>query len=258
DWPVTVNAPLDWNLPEVFAKRRGGSMDLKSIEERAKPADLVAKISVANPSFAQEWMDDRTRTQAVVWLLKNAKPKLLLLHLVDLDSEQHDNAPFSKESIAILEYIDSMIGDIVQAMPKGTAFALVSDHGFEKVERIVNPKAAAPHAIQSPGLVIAPDAATATALRGQDGVGREVPKQEYESFASNLPKNPVAVFEPAPNVMFGAKAGKAEEIGNHGHWPTRYRSVYVLWGPGIKHENLPECALHDIAGRLAKVLGVAF
>lgn len=258
NWPVTVNAPLDWNLPEVFAKRRGGSMDLKSIEQKAKPADLVAKIAAANPSFAQEWMDDRTRTQAALWLLKNARPKLLLLHLAGLDSEEHDNGPFSRESIAVLEYLDSLLGDMMQALPKGTMFALVSDHGFEKVDRIVNPKAAAPNAILTPGLVIAPDAATAAALRGQDGVGREVPKAEYESFPSNLPKNPAAVFEPAPNVMFGEKAGKPEELGNHGHWPTRYRSVYVLWGPGVKHEILPEFPLRDIAGRLAKVLGVTF
>src|ERR1700689_948866 len=30
-WPVTVNAPVDWNLPEYFHRRRGGSMDLESI-----------------------------------------------------------------------------------------------------------------------------------------------------------------------------------------------------------------------------------
>ena len=81
NWPTTVGAPaIDWNLPEVFAKRRGGFMDLKSIEAKAKPSNLVKQIAAAYPSFATEWMDDRTRTQAVVWLLKNAKPGLLLVH----------------------------------------------------------------------------------------------------------------------------------------------------------------------------------
>ena len=259
NWPTTVgSSDIDWNLPEVFAKRRGGFMDLKSIEAKAKPTDLVKQIAATYPSFATEWMDDRTRAQAVVWLLKNAKPGLLLVHLVDLDSEQHDNAPFSRESIAELEYLDSLVGEIMAAVPKGGALALVSDHGFERVDRIANPKAGAPNAVQSPGLVIAPDAATAALLRKQDGVGREVPLAEYSSFASNLPTNPNTVFEPAPGVMFGAKAGPAEEIGNHGHWPTRYRSVYVLWGSGVRHESLSELRLTQLAARLGTVLGLSF
>ena len=31
-----VNAPVDWNLPEYFEKRRGGSMDLRSIERQVE------------------------------------------------------------------------------------------------------------------------------------------------------------------------------------------------------------------------------
>src|SRR6478736_4934999 len=83
-------------------------------------------------------MDDRTRTQAVVFLLKTEKPDLLLVHLVDLDSEQHDNAPFSREANAILEYTDELVGQMMEALPKGSAVALVSDHGFEKVGAEVN------------------------------------------------------------------------------------------------------------------------
>ena len=41
-----------------------------------------------------------------------------------------------------------------------------------------------------------------------------------------------------------------------GHWPSRFRSIYVLWGPGIRRETLPEFSMKDIAGRLATVLGV--
>ena len=44
-WPVTVGAPVDWNLPEYFSKRRGGYMDFRSIESKSNPPDLVAKIA---------------------------------------------------------------------------------------------------------------------------------------------------------------------------------------------------------------------
>ena len=85
--------------------------------------------------------------------------------------------------------------------------------------------------------------------------------QEYTSFPSALSPNPAAVFESGAGVMFGnTKNGeleaKPEEIGNHGHWPMRYRAVYLLWGPGVPHRALPEFSMKEIAGRIASVLGV--
>jgi hypothetical protein len=266
NWPVTVGAPVDWNLPEFFAKRLGASMDLRSIETKAKPADLVAKIAADNPSFMQEWMDDRTRTLAVLWLLHHEKPQLTLLHLVDLDTEEHENAPFSREAKAVLEHLDELIGQIVTALPPDAAISIVSDHGFERVDKIVNLKSVVPDAVQAGGIVLAQDDKTAAALRDlkkdpKYGIGREISKEEFARFPSALNQNPSAVFESAEGVMFGnTKDGelttKPAEIGNHGHWPMRYRSVYVLWGKGVAHEVLPEFSIKDIAGRFATILGV--
>jgi len=271
-WPVTVDAPVDWNLPEYFHKRRGGSMDLRSIESKSKPADLVEKIAAAYPSFAQEWMDDRTRTLATIYLLRNEHPDLLLVHLVDLDSEEHDDAPFSREAKAILERTDELIGQIQAALPAEGALAVVSDHGFERVETIVNLKAAAAqqgaaNIIAQGGIAIAPDISEADILRkmkadARYGIGREIPKHELERFpAAGIPKDAAAVFESAEGVMFsqsGEIFSKPAEIGNHGHWPMRYCAVYVLWGHGVTKEQLPEISMKEIAGRLAKVAGIRF
>jgi predicted AlkP superfamily pyrophosphatase or phosphodiesterase len=257
NWPVTVNAPVDWNLPEFFAKRQGGGMDTKSIASKSKPADLVEKISADFPSFPKEFMDDRTRTQAVIWILQHQKPDLLLVHLVDLDSEEHENAPFSTESKAVVEYTDELLGQIMAALPAGSALAVVSDHGFEKINRVVNPKSTATDAVTVGGVVVALDAKTADALRKMDGVGREIPAAEYMKFPSTMPASPFVVFDSAPGVMFGANpTDKPTEIGNHGLWPLRYRAVYLLWGKGIKHETLPEISIKDIFGKLSAVLGL--
>jgi Type I phosphodiesterase / nucleotide pyrophosphatase len=267
-WPVTVNAPADWNLPEYFERRRGGSMDTRSVESKSKPADLVTKISADYPSFAQEWMDDRTRALAAIWLLKHEMPKLMLLHFVDLDSEEHDDAPFSREAFAILERTDELIAGIVAALPTGSALSIVSDHGFERVDKIVNIKSVIPGVVQMGSLLVAPDDQTAAAIRDlkkdpKYGIGREIPKDELARFPSSLNPNSAAVFESSEGVMYGnTKAGeltaKPAEIGNHGHWPMRYRSVYVLWGSGISHQVLPEFSLMEIAGRFAAVLGIRF
>ena len=269
-WPVTVDAPVDFNLPEYFQRRRGGAMDLRSIENKSVPANLVTKITGMFPSFAQEWMDDRTRTQAVVYLLRVERPDFLIVHLVDLDSEEHDNAPFTRESNAILEYTDELIGRMLEALPRGYAVALVSDHGFEKTDSEVNLAALASKqgviGIRAMGAVaIAETDAAAAFLRDtakdtRYGIGRAIPKEELARFAPQY-ANATAVFESSPGVLFGGDAkgeiiSKPHQIGEHGHWPTRYRSVFVLWGPGIQKASLPEISIKEIAGKLATVLGV--
>uniref|UniRef100_Q023T8 Type I phosphodiesterase/nucleotide pyrophosphatase n=1 Tax=Solibacter usitatus (strain Ellin6076) TaxID=234267 RepID=Q023T8_SOLUE len=269
-WPVTVDAPASFNLPEYFQRRRGGAMDLRSIESKAVPADLVTRIAGMFPSFAQEWMDDRTRTQAVVSLLRAERPDLLVVHLVDLDSEEHDNAPFSRESNAILEYTDELIGRMLEALAPGSAVALVSDHGFEKVEMEVNLAAFAAEAgvagVRPMGsIAVAETEPSAEFVRTTSrdpryGIGRVIPKDEVARFAPQF-ESAAAVFESAPGFLFasgnsGEVFSKPRETGNHGHWPMRYRSVYVLWGAGIAPANLPEFSLKEIAGKLAAVIDV--
>src|SRR5579863_7416466 len=140
-----MNAKITWNLPEVFLRRNGGSMDLEAVEKYATPG-LVAEIARADPSFPQQWVDDRTRTIATLYLFKTKKPDLLLTHLVDLDSDAHDRGPYTPDADATLERSDQLIGEIVKALPKGYDFALVSDHGFELLDRVANLKAEAAQA----------------------------------------------------------------------------------------------------------------
>jgi len=128
-WPVTVNAAIDFNLPEYFQRRRGGAMDLRSIESKATPG-LVEKILKEFPSFGQEWMDDRTRALATIYLLRHEKPDLLLLHFVDLDAEAHESGPFTREANSTLEYTDELIGRILAAAPREMVIAIVNVTNF--------------------------------------------------------------------------------------------------------------------------------
>ena len=263
-WPVTVDAPVAFNLPEYFRRRRGGSMDTPSICSKAKPATLCQDIAARFPSFQQEWMDDRTRTLATRYLLQDVKADAVFVHLVDLDSEAHDNGPFTTEAHAIVERTDELIGDMLRALPKGGRFVLVSDHGFEAAAKEVNLSFAAARdkiAGIEPrgGFVIADSAPAADWLRSlapDHGIGREIPAAEVDRFAP--PWKGKFLFESAPGVWFGsgidALFAKPHEIGNHGHWPTRYRSVYAAWGPGIRPARLPAMRLTEIANRLTTLL----
>ena len=270
-WPVTMEAKITWNLPEVFIRRNGGSMDLESVAKYGTPG-LVAEITRAHPSFAQQWMDDRTRTLATVYLLQHKQPDLVLTHLVDLDSDAHDRGPFDSEANATLERTDELIGDMLKALPKGYDFALVSDHGFERLDRIANLKAiAAADGVTGDlkamgGLVATSDPKIAAWLRTQSGkgdVGREIPYEELVKYAPGL-DDAVAAFEPAAHVMFGRSERDMPhepppEKGEHGFWPLRadYRSVFLLSGPGIAPANVGPLEMVSLKDRLSAAMGLS-
>jgi len=275
-WPVTVGATIDYNLPEYFHRRQGGSMDLESIASQATPG-LVAEIAKAYPSFPQAWafqqawVDDRTRTLAALFLLRDKKPDLLLIHLVDLDAEEHEQGPYTENADAVVERTDELIGDLLKALPPGYVFALVSDHGFERVDKIANPRVLLaqnhlPDSVESfGGILTTSNENVAQFLRTKpEGIGTEIPKSEIEQYAPNL-SSTIAAFQPADHVLFGSAAQGAyftppAEKGNHGFWPARhdYRSVFCLDGPGIPPGELGEIQMLTIASRLAAVLSLHF
>ena len=201
-----MDADIDYNLPEPFGKRNGGAMDLATIEAKATPG-LVAEITKMFPAFPHEWMDDRSRTLATVFLLKQKKPDLVLLHLVDHDSEAHEMGPFTRDALGILEYTDELIGQMVAAAGQQYVVALVSDHGFERIDKVLHlPALLARKGLQAnvqvtPFWVVAKDEASTATLRGLS-LGREIPKDEVRRFAPAM-ADAAAVIEPAPHVMFG-------------------------------------------------------
>jgi hypothetical protein len=262
-WPSTVDAPITWNLPEYFQRRRGGAMDLDTIGSKSTPG-LVEKIVKKYPSFAQQWMDDRTRTLALLYLLTEEKPDFLAVHFVDLDSEAHETGPFSSASNAILEYTDELLGLVLKAMPRDMAIAVVSDHGFARVRRYVNVAKLEGKVEVVASLACARDDPGAQALReaaknSAGGVGREVPADEWKGFAPEKPPC-VAAFEPSEGVLFATADRQAppREAGVHGLWPGRpdYRASYVLWHEGIKPRKLGEVKMLEHAGRFARILGI--
>ena len=261
-WPVTVNADIDFNLPEYFRWRDGGSMDYISVFEKATPG-LVEKIEKFDTSFKQQWVDDRTRKVACVYLLKNEKPDLILLHFVDLDAVAHEAGPFEKEANHTLEVTDRYIAEIVAAAPKDAVVAVVGDHGFERVDRDLNVAefAKGMQVGMLGGLLTTKDASVAAKLRESGKLGREVPLDEVRRFAPGA--DVVAAFEPKRNEGFAVKPGKElyvppYEKGNHGWWPglADYRAAMVMSGKGVKRGQTPAVPMESVAARWAEILGV--
>jgi len=268
NWPVTVDAKINWNLPEVYARRHGDSSDMDTVDKFGTQG-LIAEIGRAYPSFPQQWLDDRSETLATTYILTRKQPDLMLLHLAETDSQQHEEGPFVPHSKAVLERTDELIGDILKVLPKDYVLALVSDHGFEQIDHIANLKVmAAADGVTGAmtvtgGLVTSSDPGAIAWLKAQSGkgeVGREVPPEELKRYAPQLSGT---AFEPAAHVQFGNGKEPREESktkGNHGFWPTRpdYHSIFLLSGPGIKPAKLGTLEMVSLKDRLANALGVSF
>src|SRR5882724_3079706 len=142
-WPVTAGAKITWDIPEVW--RAGDENDLKLIHAVSTPGlleEVRKDLGEYRGGIDAAVEADEVRARYAEWILVKKQPSLLLLHLLALDHIEHETGPFSPEAIAILERLDAAIGKLrataERAYPRGVIFAVVSDHGFAKVEKQVN------------------------------------------------------------------------------------------------------------------------
>lgn len=86
-----------------------------------------------------------------------------------------------------------------------------------------------------------------------------MPAGEVKRFLPGLDPA-AAVWEPAPGCYFVARSDTAEpyvkpaQAGRHGHWPTRYRAAFALWGAGIERGRGGELDMLELAARFAAIL----
>ncbi len=123
-WPVTVGAKIDWNIPEVW--RAGTPEDAKLVHVLATPGLLEEagkEIGEYRGGIDTSAEGDEERGKYAVWILENKKPGLLTLHLTALDHIEHETGVFSAESVAILERLDAVVGSVWAAAGKDCAGA---------------------------------------------------------------------------------------------------------------------------------------
>ena len=146
DWVAIYGA----NTPghEVVRWQFGEKPDLHD----AIPQELVAQGLVTREQIEKfgdsspAWRDE-IWTDAAVDIIEKHMPDLLLLHLLQTDTIQHDYTPLSGPAYAAYAYADHCLGRVVEAARKGgimdrTTFFIVSDHGFASYTHTISPNAA--------------------------------------------------------------------------------------------------------------------
>jgi predicted AlkP superfamily pyrophosphatase or phosphodiesterase len=143
-WPVSVAAAhITWNLPQYW--RAGTPDDRKLLRVLATPGllDVLEKDLGPYADGIDEFITgDEIRARFAARLIELKRPGFTTIYLTALDHEQHASGPFSPESIATLERIDTALGGILDSIKRtygeNAVVCVVSDHGFVRTDKSLN------------------------------------------------------------------------------------------------------------------------
>lgn len=150
-WPVSVGHPsIDYNVPEYWrVKQPSDNYLLNAVSTPRGFLESVETIGAVFSGAAHEdgpTFDGKLAAIAIA-MIEKAQPRFLTVHLVGLDSAQHENGPLpiNEKAREMLEQLDGLIGRMIVAERKvhpEATIAIASDHGFLPVNATVNLNAA--------------------------------------------------------------------------------------------------------------------
>lgn len=143
-WPVTVGAAIDYNIPEYRSIR---VQDDVSLLRGLSTPGLFDRVEKATVKLEPDLWRDEWRANAAIEIFRQYKPNLLLLHIFDLDTDQHTYGPDTPETYETLARLDSLIGKMCDEFTAlvgkdNLAFVIVSDHGFRPIRQQFHPRVA--------------------------------------------------------------------------------------------------------------------
>lgn len=139
-WPVSVGANIDYNVPEIYDPSESPA----TWNWTAKNSTPGLLEKALGPDLQKDSSVDERQTQLTEYIIKNYRPNLLLLHLIELDGVHHRNGPRTPPAIETAEREDSYIRRVIEATRQAgiydkTTFFIVSDHGFASIEKRFSP-----------------------------------------------------------------------------------------------------------------------
>ena len=144
NWPVTVgDRNISFLLPEYWRASTGD--DLKLMRQLDRPEDLMEQLEAKLGPFVDGYVgtveSDWIRTRFAMALLRERKPQFMAVHIIALDEIEHARGPFIAPAFEVLEQLDKMIGEMMDAavaVDPSAVVAVVSDHGFIATHTAVN------------------------------------------------------------------------------------------------------------------------
>jgi len=140
DWVAIFRAHgVTWKFGE--SPELNDTVTQELIADRKISADEILHFGKGSPAWHDEiWTD------AAVDIIEKHKPNLLLLHLLQTDSLQHEYGPLTPAAYSAYANVDDCLGRVVEAVRKAgmsdrTTFFVLSDHGFSSYTHTIHPNA---------------------------------------------------------------------------------------------------------------------
>ena len=224
-----------------------------------------------------------------MFLIKEHKPNLMLLHFLSLDSVHHAFGPKTLAATSAIAFLDSCVEKVVAAvheagMDDRTTFLVVADHGFKGYTKEVRPAIALAAAGLTGKVHVIPEGGTAMvyvpsaelmpqavkALEGLEGVGQVIAQDGFAALGLPVPaKDPqmcqLLLTAKEGYSFSGATGGPVTAAlpqlrGSHGYLNSDpdLDALFIVSGYGVKPGVLPaKISNVDVAPTIAKLLGVA-
>jgi predicted AlkP superfamily pyrophosphatase or phosphodiesterase len=146
-WPCTAGSKsIHWDLPEFWTTPMGNDMVLT---RKYAPDGLIELIErdagpMATARRGDEAMWDAFLARAAVSILREHKPNLMFVHLIETDKAQHQGGRAAPDLPAVIRRVDSHIYEMIEATKKAgiyqrTTFIVLGDHGFADVNLMIAP-----------------------------------------------------------------------------------------------------------------------
>ncbi len=134
-WPVSVGAPIDYNLVQYW--RAALPDDAKLYRELSTPGlvdELTTHVGPIPNGYDFSPQADEMRVKYAEYVITEKHPSFTTVYLGSLDAQEHEAGPNGPPALAALEKLDAMVGRLRsafdRAVPERRTVAVVSDHGF--------------------------------------------------------------------------------------------------------------------------------
>jgi hypothetical protein len=148
-WPVTIGAPIDWNVPDVWPL--DGRDPMLPIREATTPPGLFEELEreatgrLRGENFSIRRLAREDRVGAIAaYLFERYRPTLLLAHCIGTDHVQHERGRDNPMIRRAVGAADRAIGQVLETVERlglreRTAFVVTGDHGSADVHSQLRP-----------------------------------------------------------------------------------------------------------------------
>lgn len=142
-WPVTARSKITYNMPEIFCTKRYDNQILKSALAGSKiyQVNMNKRFGYLRQGMEEPYLDNFA-TEVAKKTIRELKPNLILLHLIDSDSQKHKYGIENKKVIESLKRHDERLGEVIESLKlagiyEDSTIIALGDHSQINVNNVI-------------------------------------------------------------------------------------------------------------------------